>query len=520
MLRTLWQKALRFLSSLGLTVTLLALSLVLILLATLDQVDLGIYAVQEKWFRSFVLVDFADPLKIFRVFFDLPHTQKIAYLYPGGYTLGFLLLFNLIAAHATRFKLTWKKSGIFLTHIGLILLLLGEFFSGVFQEDFQMRIDEGQTKNYSESFHFNELAVIDATDSKTDRVTAIPTEIVANQKSISHSTLPFRIEVKAYYPHAAMQLAEQAKNPAPQLATTGFGRRFAVTPFPVPKSDDITLPAAYIELIGTEGSLGTILVSAMSPQPESFNYAGKTWQIGLRVQRKYKPFSLHLIKVTHDIYPGSDIPKNYASQVRLQTEDGREDQEFKIYMNNPLRFGGFTFYQYQMQDAPKEKFSVFQVVRNPSWLVPYIACLLMAVGLAVQFIISLVAFGKKRTARRPHEKAASHRRSRSRRDLPRLRSSLAEELHRFRYHWFRPAARPPQWTYQTDRHRRPHHAAHDSGAPARQQSRAQCALRRFAHRMVARRHLPPGSRRHLHHLQNRQPRTAQPHRQKLRQPQN
>jgi hypothetical protein len=379
-MHALWKKSVRFFSSLGLTVTLLALSMVLIFLATLDQVDLGIYAVQEKWFRDWYVIHFVG---------------KIGFVYPGGYTLGFLLLFNLIAAHVTRFTLSWKKSGIFLTHFGLILLLLGEFFTGILQEDFQMRIDEGQTKNYSESFRLNELAVIDATDPKTDRVTAIPEGILATQRTIHHSSLPFRLEVKAYYPHAAMQMREQAANPAPSLATTGFGSRFAVTPFPLPKSDEITLPAAYVELIGPEGTLGTFLVSAMSPQPEAFTYAGKTWQLSLRIQREYKPFSLHLVEVTHDIYPGSDIPKNFASLVRLRSDDGRENQEFKIYMNNPLRFGGFTFYQYQMDSANKS--TVLQVVRNPSWLVPYIACALMSLGLALQFGISLYAFTQKRT---------------------------------------------------------------------------------------------------------------------------
>jgi ResB protein required for cytochrome c biosynthesis len=380
-MRPLWKKLLHFFSSLRLTVVLLALSIVLVFLATLDQVDIGIYGVQEKWFRSFVVVHFIG---------------KIGFLFPGGYTLGFFLLINLVAAHATRFKLTRKKLGLFLTHFGLILLLLGEFFTGLWQEDFQMRIDEGQTKNYSESFRHNELAVIDATNPEFDRVTAIPEEIVATQRVIHHASLPFRIEVRAYYPHAAMQFAEQATSPAPSLATAGFGRRFAVTPFPPPNSDLINIPAAYIELFGPEGSLGTYLVSAMAPQPETFTYAGKTWQIGLRVQREYKPFSLHLIEVTHDVYPGSDIPKNFASLVRLRTADGSEEQEFKIYMNNPLRFGGFTFYQYQMDSANKS--TVLQVVRNPSWQMPYVACTLMALGLFWQFGQSLRAFIRKRTA--------------------------------------------------------------------------------------------------------------------------
>ena len=45
-----------FFVSLRLTVVLLVLSMILIFAATIDQVNLGIWAVQQKWFRSlFVL---------------------------------------------------------------------------------------------------------------------------------------------------------------------------------------------------------------------------------------------------------------------------------------------------------------------------------------------------------------------------------------------------------------------------------------------------------------------------------
>jgi hypothetical protein len=39
-----------------------------------------------------------------------------------------------------------------------------------------------------------------------------------------------------------------------------------------------------------------------------------------------------------------------------------------------------------------------QVVRNPSWLLPYIACIMMTLGLIIQFGISLRAFMAKRRA--------------------------------------------------------------------------------------------------------------------------
>jgi len=41
--------------------------------------------------------------------------------------------------------------------------------------------------------------------------------------------------------------------------------------------------------------------------------------------------------------------------------------------------------------------TVLQVVRNPSWLIPYIACTIMTLGLAWQFWIHLAAFIAKRT---------------------------------------------------------------------------------------------------------------------------
>lgn len=135
-MRAVYQEFVKFFCSLKLTVALLALSAALVFLATLDQVHLGIWAVQEKWFKSFIVLHQVKD-------FPLP-------VFPGGYFIGGLLLINLIVAHAKRFVFTWKKAGIQLVHSGLILLLLGELFTGLYQEEYQMRLDEGQTRNYSE----------------------------------------------------------------------------------------------------------------------------------------------------------------------------------------------------------------------------------------------------------------------------------------------------------------------------------------------------------------------------------
>ena len=40
-----------------------------------------------------------------------------------------------------------------------------------------------------------------------------------------------------------------------------------------------------------------------------------------------------------------DLSKNYSSKIRLTHPTTKEDREVLIYMNNPLRYGGETYYQ-------------------------------------------------------------------------------------------------------------------------------------------------------------------------------
>lgn len=371
-----------FFVSLQLTVVLLLLSLILVFIATLDQVHLGIWAIQKKWFHSFVVMqDTGD--------FSVP-------IFPGGYLIGGLLLINLIAAHIYRFKLTWKKTGIQLTHSGVILLLLGELVTGILQKDSTMQLLEGETMKYSESFRDHELVLIDRSNPEYDEVVAIPEAVLADKESVQHPKLPFLVRVKDFHPNANLQMRDPAA-PAPTTPISGMGSRVAMIPLPMTyRPDESNRPGAMVEITGSDGSLGTWLVSPMLGAPQTFNVQGRTWEIALRLKRFYQPFSIHLIKVTHDVYPGTEIPKNFASKVRVKSDDGKEDRETTIFMNNPLRFGGMTFYQYQM-NAPNQM-SAFQVVRNPGWLLPYLACIIMGLGLVIQFGISLFGFINKRSA--------------------------------------------------------------------------------------------------------------------------
>jgi hypothetical protein len=218
---------------------------------------------------------------------------------------------------------------------------------------------------------------------------------------------------------------------APPLTDKGVAQHFNFKPMPeTHKMDDKNVPTAVIELVGPQGSLGTwvapgwagdeamvvalrrereqqvgremaVKIAGQMTAPQAVEVGGKKYTFSLRPVRIYKPFSVTLLKTTHELYPGSDVPKNYQSRVRVENPTTNENREVDIFMNNPLRYAGLTFYQYQMDRdelAANRGTSTLQVVRNPSWLAPYLGCIVVGFGMIYQFLFHLVDFIRKRTA--------------------------------------------------------------------------------------------------------------------------
>ena len=113
-----------------------------------------------------------------------------------------------------------------------------------------------------------------------------------------------------------------------------------------------------------------------------------------RAARYYKPYSVTLQKFTHEKYAGTEIPKNFSSKVTLIDPERSVNRDVLVYMNHPLRYRGETFYQagFQKDDSA----TILQVVHNPSFVAPYLACVIVAAGLLTQFGFHLVGFARKR----------------------------------------------------------------------------------------------------------------------------
>lgn len=185
----------------------------------------------------------------------------------------------------------------------------------------------------------------------------------------------------------------------PSAATNDAGARVVIIPREEMKDmESRNTPYALIEVIEGNKSLGTWIVSPQL-RDQQIEIGGQKWRTGMRFERFYQPFSVKLLKTTHEIYEGTEIPKNFQSRVRVENPATGEVSEKDISMNQPLRYAGMTFYQFQMgsdQRNTRIKTSTLQVVTNPSWLAPYAGCLVVAYGLIWQFLWHLTGFLRKR----------------------------------------------------------------------------------------------------------------------------
>jgi len=419
-MRTLIDRLLKILTSLRLTVVLLGCAIIIVFIGTLAQVDEGLYNAQARYFRQWIVLG-ADLFG-----------HRIPLILPGGYLIGTLLLANLLAAHLYRFQLSVKKLGIQIAHSGVILLLVGQLATDMLAHESQMRLTEGQTKSYGESAQNFEFAVMNQTDAHTTRVVTIPGKFLARGGEIQDPHLPFSIVVKQYWKNSEAEFRAPMMSNGPPMTPNGVAQNFDFSPAEEAKSmDDRNVPTALIEIDDAHGSLGDWVISDWTAddnlipdlqqnyaqqvgsqmaqtivddltRPQSVVVGGTNYTFELRPLRMVFPFSLTLLKATHTIYEGTDIPKDFRSLIELKNPKTGENRQVQIYMNAPLRYDGLTFYQYQMDageaaaEAGHTPSSVLQVVRNPGWLTPYVGCAMVGLGLLIQFSFHLAGFISKR----------------------------------------------------------------------------------------------------------------------------
>ena len=142
---------------------------------------------------------------------------------------------------------------------------------------------------------------------------------------------------------------------------------------------------------------------------DTVDTASGPYRIQLRFRREYKPYEVRLDDVRRINYSASETPRDYSSFVTFTDESTGAEQPGRIWMNNPVRYRGETFFQsnyskVQLADGSISEMTGLQVVENAGWLIPYVACVLAFWGMLARFGGTFVRFADRhereaRTAR-------------------------------------------------------------------------------------------------------------------------
>ncbi|QDV46888.1 Cytochrome c biogenesis protein CcsA [Stieleria neptunia] len=315
-----------------------------------------------------------------------------------------------------------RQGGNLLLHFGVGLLMFGQFAFGDRQLEQRISLVEGESTNALINLDKVELTFI-VPGEEEDMVTAIPgpqiNQALSTGELIRNDALPADVKVVAFYQNSDLINPKPTGNPA----TKGVGLEVQAVEARKRGGTDgeVNVAAGYIELIDKETgeSLGTHLVSQMLSDRETLIPGGTAkdvydevtineteYQIGLKYHREVKPYWVHLEDVQRRNYSGTETPRDYSSYIRIIDPETGEDRRERVWMNNPLRYRGETFFQSSYTPLPGGKeLTGLQVVRNSGWLIPYVACSIMALGMLAHFTGTLKRFVGRRERERAKEMA-------------------------------------------------------------------------------------------------------------------
>jgi ABC-type transport system involved in cytochrome c biogenesis permease subunit len=312
-----------------------------------------------------------------------------------------------------------KRGGIALLHFGVAMLMISELQVGLLAKENMLSLVEGETSGFIRDIRERELAIITQKTDGKDNVLVIPEErllkaaTAAPQKSdeaaisppapgqlISLPSLPFDVVVREFQRNSRLR----GLIPGDKLRTDdGLGSFAAPERLePVTGMDDShDQSAIYIDVVSRDGGkvLQKMLVAQNvselrgAPLAEKATVDGKDYYFYLRFQRNYRPYEVKLVDVSRTNYVGTATPRDYRSEIEITNPKDGSTDKFTLWMNNPLRYKGETFYQsgFQALEDGKEA-STISVVNNTGWMLPYIACMIVSFGMFAQFGQTLFRF--------------------------------------------------------------------------------------------------------------------------------
>jgi ABC-type transport system involved in cytochrome c biogenesis permease subunit len=372
--RTSALKILRLLGGPKLATWVLLWLMVLLVLGTLAQTHMGLYQAQLKYFASMVL--WLGPVPT-----------------PGG-ALTLLALGVGLSLRMIIYPWKWAHAGSLLAHLAVWLLLVGGLVTALTLQEGYMQITEGQTQRVMESYHTPELAVINPSGT-----TLLHHPVTALQPNARLQLGDKILRVEKYFPNSLL-----TERPAPieDALTKGARRFFEFTRKTMELDDERNRPTLLFTIEDTaQKPLAKLVLFQHQPVPQPWPMAAEpSATLVLRPMQTPLPFAVQLKRFEAEYHPGTLIARHYASVVEIESAGSGPNSSTwpaTIRMNAPLRYGGYTLYQSSFmgsnaalaagQASNLPQTSILAVVKNQGYMVPYLAGILLCIGLLLHGIL-------------------------------------------------------------------------------------------------------------------------------------
>ena len=332
----------------------------LIVMGTITQKDLGLYDATQKYFSSLIL--WLGPVPT-----------------PGGITTIGVIFISLTVKFLFYSQWHKKRIGIILTHLGILLLILGGIITAISNKEGFMIIPEGRNINAIAHYYDRVLEISDTKDTKN----IFNFDALEKGQVIKASNLKIKI-------------LEKCDNCGARAPTgiyknlQGLAANMELYPRPSEKQKEANFSGLVLDVTthnSDDAQAGTYIVMEDIPNNPIFNLSDNKIEISLKRATRTLPFSIFLKDFRKINYAQTDKAKEFESDIVIH--DNGITWPHTISMNKPLRYKGYTFYQSSFEQLPDVEVTVLNVVQNSGRAFPYISTLIIFLGLLIHLIIHL-----------------------------------------------------------------------------------------------------------------------------------
>ncbi len=378
----------RFFSGFGLAVTCLLLLLILTWLSTLEQPAKGLYEVQKRYYdaEAWYVVPELDWLpKI--------NGKPVSLPLPGAYLVSAVLFVNLFLGGILRIRKGWKNIGVIISHFSMISLLIAGFVSHHYSKEGIMAVYQGDTSDFAQSYTEYTIEVAEIVNGEKEKPYVLPTEHLKNlgadqSRVFEIPELGIELNVSGWMRNSARVKVDKDDAGKDVIEVDGWALQWLKTN----PTEELNLAGCHVDVFveGDQDKTARLVLHGGDPNACTITVDGKIY--GLRLMREIwpMPFQVRLDESIGEYYPGTRKPSTFQSDI-TRIADGSE-QAFRIKMNEPMRYGGYTLYQARWEDSGDRPMSGFAIVKNPSDQWPKYSLYISILGLTIHFGMKLGGF--------------------------------------------------------------------------------------------------------------------------------